>query len=138
MKEILLILLFIPFLLGANQDDNAPLNIRETDGSPSTYPYQLKVTNGQLTDNGDGTVSLSVSGETTTVSDTTTINLILTGSDITADGLYTAGDDLTLTGADFDVDATITRDTEWDTLAEINTASTDADILIFQNLSVKI
>ncbi len=42
--------------------------------------------------------------ESTTVSDTTTINLTLTGSDITADGLYTAGDGLTLTGADFDFD----------------------------------
>ena len=42
--------------------------------------------------------------ESTTVSDTTTIDLTLTGSDITADGLYTAGDALTLTGADFDFD----------------------------------
>src|SRR3990167_4456044 len=42
--------------------------------------------------------------ESTTVSDTTTINLTLTGSDITADGLYTAGDALTLTGADIDFD----------------------------------
>lgn len=35
------------------------LNIAEEDGSPSTYPTRLKVTNGQLTDNGDGTASLS-------------------------------------------------------------------------------
>lgn len=42
--------------------------------------------------------------ESTTVSDTSTVNLTLTGSDITADGLYTAGDFITLTGADFDVD----------------------------------
>jgi len=39
-----------------------------------------------------------------TVTDSATVNLTLTGQDITADGLYTAGDHLTLTGADFDVD----------------------------------
>ncbi len=42
--------------------------------------------------------------ESTTVSDTTTVDLVLTGADITANGLYTAGDALTLTGADFDFD----------------------------------
>lgn len=36
------------------------LNIVEEDGLPSTFPYKLKVTNGTLTDNGDGTTSLSV------------------------------------------------------------------------------
>ncbi len=59
----------------------------------------LSVVGGKLTAAGGG--------ESTTVSDTTTINLTLTGSDITADGLYTAGDNLTLTGADFDLDASI-------------------------------
>lgn len=42
--------------------NNPILNIREEDGTPSTFPYQLKVTNGTLTDNGDGTVSLSTGG----------------------------------------------------------------------------
>lgn len=37
-----------------------PLNIAEEDGSPSAFPYKLKVTNGTLTDNADGTVSLAV------------------------------------------------------------------------------
>lgn len=36
------------------------LNIREIDGDPSTYPYMLKVTNGSLTDNGDGTATLNI------------------------------------------------------------------------------
>lgn len=40
----------------------ARLNISEEDGSPSLYPWQLRVTNGSLTDNGDGTASLSTSG----------------------------------------------------------------------------
>ena len=39
-----------------------------------------------------------------TISDTTTIDLSLTGQLLSADGLYTAGDFITLTGADFDVD----------------------------------
>ena len=38
------------------------LNIVEEDGSPSTFPYKLKVTNGTLTDNGDGTASLNTGG----------------------------------------------------------------------------
>lgn len=38
------------------------LNVEEEDGSPSTYPYKLKVTNGTLTDNGDNTASLTTGG----------------------------------------------------------------------------
>lgn len=36
------------------------LNVAEEDGTPSTYPYKLKVTNATLTDNSDGTASLSI------------------------------------------------------------------------------
>lgn len=36
-------------------------NIEELDGSPSLYPWKLKVTNGTLTDNGDGTATLTIS-----------------------------------------------------------------------------
>ena len=39
---------------------NFTLNIAEEDGSPSTYPYKLKVTNDSLTDNGDSTASLAI------------------------------------------------------------------------------
>lgn len=38
----------------------AMLNIRSADGSVSNYPYQLKVPNTSLTDNGDGTMTLAV------------------------------------------------------------------------------
>ncbi len=41
---------------------NPPLNIRTENGSVSAYPYQAKFTNGTVTDNADGTVSISVSG----------------------------------------------------------------------------
>lgn len=40
----------------------ARLNISDEDGVPSLYPWQLRVTNGSLTDNGDGTASLSTAG----------------------------------------------------------------------------
>lgn len=38
------------------------LNITTTDGSVSNWPYQLKVTTGTLTDNGDGTMTLQTGG----------------------------------------------------------------------------
>lgn len=38
------------------------LNITEADGSPSTYPYKAKFSNGTVTDNGDGTVSITNGG----------------------------------------------------------------------------
>ena len=36
-----------------------PVNYVEEDGSPSVYPYQVKVSNGSLTDNGDNTISIT-------------------------------------------------------------------------------
>lgn len=39
-----------------------PLNIREEDGTPSGFPSSLKVSNGTLTANGDGSFSLNTSG----------------------------------------------------------------------------
>lgn len=36
-----------------------PVNFTEVDGSPSVYPYKVKVTNGSLTDNGDNTVTIT-------------------------------------------------------------------------------
>lgn len=38
------------------------MNIEETDGSPSVFPWKLKVSTGSLTDNGDGTATLSTGG----------------------------------------------------------------------------
>lgn len=59
-----LIVLFISFflLLPVFADISSRLNIATEDGGTSTFPYKLKVTNGSLTDNGDGTASLSTSG----------------------------------------------------------------------------
>lgn len=66
--RIYLFLIYVSFLFcslayGANQS-NAPLEIRTEDGTVDTWPYQLRVSNSALTDNGDGTVSLSTSGGT--------------------------------------------------------------------------
>lgn len=36
--------------------------IEEQDGSPSLFPWKVKVSNGSLTDNGDGTASLTTGG----------------------------------------------------------------------------
>lgn len=62
MKTKFLILLFLLFTINplyAQPSRAALKNIEESDGSPSTFPWKLKVTNGTLTDNGDGTATLS-------------------------------------------------------------------------------
>src|SRR3990167_6261236 len=58
-----LFFLIFMLLLSTNvfADITQDLNIEEEDGAPSTFPYKLKVANGTLTDNGDGTSSLSAS-----------------------------------------------------------------------------
>lgn len=56
--SLLILLLTTP----SYADINNPLNFRDEDGSPDTYPYQIKFTNGSLTDNGDGTISVSTGG----------------------------------------------------------------------------
>ena len=63
MKKLILflILLLTPVLSFA---DLSPLEITEEDGNPSTFPYQVKFSNGSVTDNGDGTVSVSTSSGT--------------------------------------------------------------------------
>jgi len=53
--------------MGANNRDrtrtgHAPLLIEEADGSPSVAVNKILVTNGTLTDNGDGSVSLTTGG----------------------------------------------------------------------------
>lgn len=63
MKKLLSYLLIAFYSTSLAFADGDPgLNIAEEDGSPSLYPYQLKVTDGTLTDNGDGTASLQTGG----------------------------------------------------------------------------
>lgn len=64
------------------------LNISEIDGSPSVWPYKLLVSNGTLTDNGDGTATLSGGSSTGTIAQTvqtTTLN-----NDNTTSATFTA------------------------------------------------
>jgi hypothetical protein len=65
-----ILLLFITFNVNADPQGKGVVSIIEEDNSPETYPWQLKVTNGSLTDNGDGTVSLTVGGSEADTLDT--------------------------------------------------------------------
>jgi hypothetical protein len=58
MKKWLLFLVLVPALSRA--DVSQKLNIATQDGTVNTYPYQARFTNGSLTDNLDGTVSVSI------------------------------------------------------------------------------
>lgn len=62
MKRNALFLLALLIATPVFADVSVPLNVEEEDGSPSAFPYKVKITNGSLTDNGDGTVSLSTGG----------------------------------------------------------------------------
>ncbi|MFC1709868.1 beta strand repeat-containing protein, partial [Candidatus Omnitrophota bacterium] len=69
-----------------------------------------------LTIQADGTANfeaLPAEHDAITVTDSSTVDLTLVGQDIQADGLYTAGDGLTLTTADFDFAATELTDLTW-------------------------
>lgn len=55
----------------------ARLNIKTQDGSVNTYPYQARFTNGTVTDNSDGTVSIAISGSS--------------GASLTSTNTWTAG-----------------------------------------------
>lgn len=52
-----LLLISSPVFAGVN-------NIEEIDGVPSVYPWKIKVSNGTLTDNGDGSATLAIGGGT--------------------------------------------------------------------------
>lgn len=100
------LLSFLIFLLSIQAISFAGINnISEEDGSPSIYPWKLKVTNGSLTDNGDGTASLSTGGGGGGMSIGGTVTSGTTGS-----VLYVgAGPVLAQDNADFFFDATNIR-----------------------------
>lgn len=59
---LLLTLLFLSNLSAQESSEGIKTWLEEEDGSPSVIGYKLKVTNGTLTDNGDGTVSIPTGG----------------------------------------------------------------------------
>lgn len=114
--SILCIACFICNFLYAQPMDytQPPLNVEEEDGSPSVFPYKLKVTNGTLTDNGDETASLTTgggggSGDITSVGNVTT-GAAFDGTQGTILTFNNAGGDKTLgyDGTDFDFNAAVT------------------------------
>ncbi len=72
-----------------------------------------------------GTSGATVVGDESHAHTTTTIS----GIDISADTNLAGDTEIVLTGDALSIASGITRDTEWDTAAEINTATTDADFL---------
>ena len=56
-----LLRILIAFLILSQTCFAAVSNLKEEDGSPDIYPWQLRVPNGTLIDNGDGTASFSIS-----------------------------------------------------------------------------
>ena len=73
--KIIFFLLISSFCF-AQDISTPPLEITEEDASPSTFPYQIKFANGNVTDNGDGTVSIAGGGGSTSF-DGTTPNSVL-------------------------------------------------------------
>ena len=61
-KYLLLSLLLLSSVCFADGTSPSPLNIKTQDGTVNTWPWQLRVTNGTLTDNGDNTDSLNTGG----------------------------------------------------------------------------
>lgn len=60
MLRLILCFLFFATTAFAQPTTISPgVNITEQDGSPSAFPYQIKFANGDVTDNGDGTVSIN-------------------------------------------------------------------------------
>ena len=59
-KLVLIIGLLMQSVAYADIDN--PLNFEEADGSPTTFPYKVIVSNATLTDNADGTVTLTTGG----------------------------------------------------------------------------
>lgn len=77
--------------MDAPRTSNAPLEIETIDGSVVTFPYLLKVSNGTLTDNGDGTATLTIGTLTTRI--VAGSQTISAGRILTEDGLGLLNED---------------------------------------------
>src|SRR3990167_9144410 len=134
---ILGILLILPAYAGTVPKASGKPLMEETDGSPSSRPYKVIWPNTSLTDNSDGTVTVNLSAGSTFdgLSDTTFAGLA-SGDLAIYDGVNSwdnkvlSGDaTLASTGA-ITLVAGISRDTEWDTEAEVQTAWAGANIIV--------
>lgn len=91
---------------------NSRLNIASQDGTVNTFPYKAKFSNGSVTDNGDGTVSITSSGGSgaslsstntwtagqTFISSTTFNGAVIISTSVSAGGVGTSGQFLTSGG----------------------------------------
>lgn len=87
MKKLVLILSTLLICSYAYAGINA---IEEEDGSPSVFPWKIKVTNGTLTNNNDGTASLTTGGggggsSTVNTSDIATVPYYVSRTNLTGD-----------------------------------------------------
>lgn len=87
LKKLVLILSTLLICSYAHAGINA---IEEEDGSPSVFPWKIKVTNGTLTNNNDGTASLTTGGggggsSTVNTSDIATVPYYVSRTNITGD-----------------------------------------------------
>lgn len=114
MKKLALFLIFISFCGAAQASIN---KIEEVDGSPAVYPWKIIVSNGTLTDNGDGTVSLTTGGgsgggydtikeEGSSLTQRTNMNFIGKGISASDDGVSTTN--ITLYAATATQDGVVT------------------------------
>lgn len=110
-----------------------PFCYQEEDGSPSGCFKKLKFPNGNVTDNGDGSFSIADNtsvggGNSVYLEEGDVAKLNNSSADLTLD--FNGTDfDTSVAGSELDLTivAGVTRDTEWDTAAEINAATTDDD-----------
>ncbi len=108
------------------------ITVQEVDGSPLVYPVEvLKVTNGQLTDNMDGSVTLDVGVTSIDVSGGTT-GLTTSGGPVTSSGVITLAGTLNETHGGTNQTTYATGDTLYasgtDTLAK-RTIGSSGDVL---------
>lgn len=110
-----------------------PYCYEEQDGSPSGCFKKLKFPNGNVTDNGDGSFSIADNtsvggGNSVYLEEGDVAKLNNSSADLTLD--FNGTDfDTSVAGAELDltIAAGVTRDTEWDTAAKINAATSDDD-----------
>lgn len=96
--------------------DGSSIIIEESDGTPSGTPGTLKVTNGSLTDNGDGTFTLSLSAGS--------------GDNISVNSSPVVDPDFVSTGSEvnfIDTSNTITVTIKDDIIAPANISATDTE-----------
>lgn len=63
MRKALLLLITLSLSTLAYADVDNPVSVTEEDGSPDTYPWRVKFPNGTVTDNADGTTSISITAD---------------------------------------------------------------------------